>query len=57
MSLASLCSLVKCLQEGQDKQSSLLRKSVNYGSKKFYRIGPRGADDIKLLGTSLFKGR
>jgi hypothetical protein len=25
----------------RDKHSSLLRKSVNYGQKKFYNIGPR----------------
>ncbi len=25
----------------KDKHSSLLRKSVNYGQKKFYNIGPR----------------
>ncbi len=25
----------------RDKHSSLLRKSVNYGREKFYRIGPR----------------
>jgi len=25
-----------------DKHSSLLRKFVNYGEKKFYNIGPRG---------------
>ncbi len=25
----------------RDKHSSLLRKSVNYGRKKFYSIGPR----------------
>ncbi len=27
----------------KDKHSSLLRKSVNYGQKKFYNIGPRSA--------------
>jgi hypothetical protein len=25
----------------RDKRSSLLQKFVNYGRKKFYRIGPR----------------
>jgi hypothetical protein len=27
---------------GRDKHSSLLRKSVNYGQKQFYNIGPSG---------------
>jgi hypothetical protein len=26
----------------RDKHCSLLQKTVNYGCKKFYRIGPRG---------------
>jgi hypothetical protein len=36
----------------RDKHSNLLQKSVNYGSKKFYRIGPEMA--IKVPDKELF---
>ncbi len=52
LSLASLSNLVQCLQPthkhytkferlARDKHFSLLQKSVNYGSKKFYSTCPR----------------
>jgi hypothetical protein len=33
--------LTRMLKFDRDKRSSLLRKFVNYGRKKFYNIGPR----------------
>jgi hypothetical protein len=34
----------------RDKHSSLLRKFVNYGQKKFYNIGPRVQSHKTFLG-------
>jgi hypothetical protein len=33
----------------RDKHSSLLRKSVHYGGKKFYSTGPRMALMVKIM--------
>ncbi len=35
---------------GKDKRSSLLRKFVTYGRKKFYRIGPWPHSNVIFLG-------
>ncbi len=42
----------------RDKHSSLLRKLVNYGRKKFYRIGPRSGCRVFRISTHdpKFKG-
>ncbi len=39
------------IKRGRDKHSSLLRKSVNYGRKKFYNIATRATGDA--AGESL----
>jgi hypothetical protein len=36
------------------KHSSFLRKSVNYGRKKFYSTGPSGANVIKLFTVAIY---
>jgi hypothetical protein len=37
--------------------TSLLRKSVNYGHKKFYSTGPWGACIIKLITVVIYSFR
>ncbi len=40
---------------GRNKLSSLLRKSVNYGQKKFYNIGPRPQNNFVVTSFLLEK--
>ncbi len=42
---------------GRDKHSSLLRKSVNYGVKKFYRIGPSGVNAFKPFTAVIYNSK
>ncbi len=46
----ALHAIIRLLERlARDKHSSLLRKFVNYGQKKFYNIGPRPVTYFRKL--------